>query len=503
MECWDAFSDRVVLRIESDDTGTSYSQPWCHNNTDWIKIGTLDSGAVSGGCSAGDAHVNTADANYGTEAAWLSSSQEWRSGCSSGRENARIFEEAMYWHVPEIRLFLNGVEEGNRSYELGSEVEIKYNSTVDNELCIDIDLPGFNESYDCTTTGSGSINISFGTLYYRAFNDGTRSAIINISNSSLLFRADNISIFQNVSMNFTAEAGEIKNFSIDVGADGTIDLRLPGVMGTNQFSVFEDEDFKKSQIIVYSVKGDSSLINYEFPSIANFLYDWFIVISGGTSINNFILNFKSEQYKDSGRTESTWNTSNNGSLQMTSTIQPHRVLDAGGVSPEQPRQYDNLECDDTTVSRDNGDGNQSHLYCAFDNDLSSFTRWNFGDCGDCGAAAEHEIEIGGYNNNTNSELNIKYRLFIELTVGSSGFNREVMSNFSIFDWVVGDWEQINIIRLVCISCGSIHTEDTGVLIESIDLSTSNKYLNGTGQILLKHQERRESGGCGACTEKVR
>jgi len=97
-QCWNAYSDKIMLRLTSTYTITDTSRAYCYNSTDWIEIGQT-SGDCSGGTIGADSVINLYDGNWGTGATWNDGFGMWF-GISLGYKYG-IWEEAMWWQTTD------------------------------------------------------------------------------------------------------------------------------------------------------------------------------------------------------------------------------------------------------------------------------------------------------------------------------------------------------------------------------------------------------------------
>ena len=93
--CW---TSKLQLRIYSNNTNQS-TQPYCYNASEWIPVGTMSSDCTYGG---GYNYLNSFelyDGSFSTFSSYMITNNAWWSGGCSG---SHIYEEAMWWDVPEL-----------------------------------------------------------------------------------------------------------------------------------------------------------------------------------------------------------------------------------------------------------------------------------------------------------------------------------------------------------------------------------------------------------------
>ena len=93
--CW---NNKLQLRIYSNNTD-EITQPYCYNSTEWITIGTTSNVCSSGG---GENYANSYelyDGSWTTFSSYKPANGDWWFGGCNG---AQVYEEAMWWDVPEL-----------------------------------------------------------------------------------------------------------------------------------------------------------------------------------------------------------------------------------------------------------------------------------------------------------------------------------------------------------------------------------------------------------------
>lgn len=392
----------------------------------------------------------------------------------------------------ETNLSLNG-QFNTVQYELGTPVEINY--TADGTVCIDIDHPDYGYNYSCESTGTKRENITISSLYYRDFENVARNITVNDTFSSTYILADNISIFNSSSIQL-AGVGDPENVTLDIGNDGDIDFILFGFLGIDHLTISRMTNGLINEILSFSGSNEEISRSIDFNSQTGLIYNGYLITSGNAFIGNFSLGFGTNQYKETSLIESIWNTSNDGELHMDDTIQPNDILLGSGVLSR--RVYDSTTCDEVTESSV-GTGTYT-LFCNFDDDTSTASVINWGDCGGCGTREEYWV---AEDYSTSDTLNVKYRNYVELGVSSIGYSRHARSNLSIYDWDNNKWETIDFQSVSCSSCGSLVNSDSGVTTWTKSLASNTQYVNGTGHVKFRESMSQTSGACGSCTENTK
>lgn len=401
-----------------------------------------------------------------------------------------------------INLFLDN-SESNRTYELGSNIQVHYNSSESEIICVDIDQSeGLNISCK-TEANQGFFNWSLSHISKRIFDLGTRTRTMLNSGNISIIQSSVYDELQNFSM-VVNSSSELENVSFDIGNDNQKEMVLFGKLGSSYLRIdtFLGGDISSRDSLAST---SSSLLKFlRFPGISGWLYSWVVKISGEKYIGDYVLNFSTEEYKDSVNTGATWNTTAQ-QLHMTPNIKPW--LNDGYVAessnPGGMSIYDAANCDGITLTAYSEwspiSPDAVSEYCGHDSDTTTYTwnRW-----GDAGSAVHGRglfyFSSGGFG--SSSLVNLKYRLYCALPGASSGYTREVLVNLSIYDNVGGKWDTINQCQFICSNCGTGNEYDSGVTTVSYDLSAYPKYLNASGYVRFRVLENRQEDGCGPCNE---
>lgn len=253
--CWNAFSNVVVLRMESRSNvpGGSgfYSNGQCHDGSNWILITQNDSIPFTEGYAPSlvDNPEYLIDGDYSTHAYW-SASHIWDSGGEGDVLYSRIYEEALFWGMGYNIEF-----EGK-----GSNIKYLTIPTNSNVTFAKFNVTGFYDNYEgylnyetANETGySGDIitvqwnNIIDGDWdTFGAVSSGTVYGYYNYTppNSAL-----NTSLWQVGDRNGTAASGNdvfvMNNLSISECWNSTkLQFRTTSTSGTVNWSCYNGSDW--------------------------------------------------------------------------------------------------------------------------------------------------------------------------------------------------------------------------------------------------------------------
>ena len=377
--------------------------------------------------------------------------------------NIRLFDPST------VNLYLDGLQQ-NVNYELGSRARITYNSTDDTVVCLDIDHPDFGTNYSCTTSSHNETNITIRHLYFSTFNDSTLTNITSVSGSAVYIKANNISEFQNFTVNITGVNAE--NLTIRFGNSSNISYRLPGTLNKNLLlNSFTNGQTNES--LNFPTTNYFVARAIEFPG-DRFDYQIRFNVTGQEGSSNLSINFSDTTFKDTTATDSWWDT-NNSWIVMTPRIKP----------------WNYTQVTDSTFSTTydyNGTLAQNTVYGAHDTNLNSWAMFDDLGCGTSGCASTATDDWTSWNVTNTSLLTLKYRLYCGGGSGGGGAGTE---SFQAYNWVTSGYDTIN--SKTC--AGGDGPQDTGILTVNWNLSGSQaNYKNSSNAILFRHNWDKSGGG---------
>jgi len=216
-DCWDYDSSFLIFKFDSDFEFNvrGNSTPFCYNGS-WKQIGTNSYSACGdahyGG--AGQDQAKTYDGDWDTAAGEIGVVMDWRDTLTSCGTYAYIYEDAMWWHMQDLKLYLNGTS-SDRYYEYGSYANLTVDTNTAENVWLDIDAPGYGVNY--TNSSTGYLEYDFLTFSgLDKFND-TDSAQNHTANGSFYFTLNKYDVLDYAYVNLTGYS------MIELGGGNAVD----------------------------------------------------------------------------------------------------------------------------------------------------------------------------------------------------------------------------------------------------------------------------------------
>lgn len=265
--CWDSYTNKVVLRISSDRNGVGNgdSNPECYNTTEWITLGNY---SVFGGTSFGFNNPDNLTRLY--DGNWDTGQGRCESGCpnswvswTNGWSGSMIYEEAMWWNIGQYSLnpYLEvGTTDG--IYEWNYTGNFTGTNTTD-DLSIAIN------TYLTTCTADSVNNCQVPVLFH---SDTVGKLIVDVGNSinySLLYNVTyNIETIEKTSNYFILNL--FNNFTSSANFNYNNSIYSPSSAYSSGVWTFTSSGFNPDWV-------PDSVLNQSFP------FFWNLTIDGDTA----------------------------------------------------------------------------------------------------------------------------------------------------------------------------------------------------------------------------
>jgi len=125
-DCWNADTNKLILRMYSLISSSVSSYPQCYNGSDWITIGNTISFTPTFIGFSDEGNETLYDENWNTYAAYRGDSfNKWYTDIQADGIYARIYEEGIFWKIKNISLDIENIGQTDLS---GLKI-IAYNET--------------------------------------------------------------------------------------------------------------------------------------------------------------------------------------------------------------------------------------------------------------------------------------------------------------------------------------------------------------------------------------
>jgi len=461
--CWN--EDPLQFRIWSLSDSPFSSRPQCYGGGTWNTIGTLSS-STGVGTSLGEAPTTKAnDGNWSTYNAWVGATiYIWiDTYLLQGQAGNKIFEEAM-WFAKQFKIEVEG-SENNTNVELLSTIKIESihlnESTI---ICIDSSdkyygTNGINVSCGLSNT---SIDLTLDYVSINEFNDSASSKNLSTNITGYLPIKQYWEIKELTSSIKGIAYGSVypTNLSIDLCNDSTKEIVFPGK--------FVDDELRQltfsnsiTDNITFNENEQVQLMYLEIPSIiyGGFTLDFEFIPS--IYLFTYFENFTTTEFQDTDETDAEWNTTSN-------TAHMELNLYKGYLTGGQ--DSDLSECQKTLSL------SFSNLTHAYDNSESTFLRtYTYEERADDHLYKYCRCQyFYSYNLTYNTDITLKYYLYVAKTGGTSDTSGSTVLN--IYNFNTSAWVGIDGVSITGTGDKSLETADPKTTVWDF----TDMYVNITG-----------------------
>ena len=194
-----------------------------------------------------------------------------------------------------FRMFFNGIE-GNNSVELGSNLTLMANSTVNRTICVDIVHPDYGVNYQCLENNTQSFNFLIEWFNKSVFSDDTTSKVFNFTGTGVnnaTFTGHQYDDVSGMEFNIsgTNEPLDVIIFKANTTMDMTnqsqferlIDRYFDGVLRGSNVNVFQFWNNVNETNLTFNTAGEQLVYFLIDDSLAtNVGYTFLIDIIGGS-----------------------------------------------------------------------------------------------------------------------------------------------------------------------------------------------------------------------------